>query len=818
MRNWSIRLSIFALVLAVAQVLVASLFPAEIPPEITRLDAYLADGVDVIYFGDSTLTYPLGQVTTGEILQEMLPNATVGQIAHPAYSLDLYLHYVRYILGSPRGRLRPTRPDVIIVPINMRSFSPEWDMRPGYQFEEEKKTLALGPVLARILSRPLAIFGAFRSPITQATFLDTTVYNGDTPLGTVADFERLTEQDALGEHQRNTEFAYHDVLPSEEDAEAMAQALIYRYMTRLTPDHRQLQAMREIARLGDEAGVRVLFYVTPVNYQQGQRFVGDAFRAVLREKIGLVQSVLGDETHAALLNLGFDLEAFAFVDMEHLREAGKTYVAEQLALAVDSAGGMPTPSANGGTGTPTPLPPQAQAVTQAVTPAATPIPPPTTTVPVPAQTPTSTLRAPATPAPTASAPPQHTPIVDRTRTRIPSTVAPLNTIPVSPTPALSGVSPGSLIRAVFLWHYSPKGDADTNRYEVDVYRLRYRTVDEKGSVAEIQADLFVPSAGITATFPILVHAPGTTGLTDACAPLNEDPTVSNWGSYVDHSLTFAARGYIVVMPNGLGFDDPTRIHPYFIAKLQAHVLLDAARAVYNLAADPPADSALSQPAKAVFFMGYSSGGHAAFAARDWAASYAPELPVAGIIGYGPTTNGETLLRENPIFAPYIIYAYRDFYGSEIVDVADVFMPQWVPTFESDVLNMCVDGIFDHYTRSTREMYTPVFRMALESGRLDEAFPLLTARLAENDTGLKGGTDIPVLILQGTGDTVVTPDSQRAFKDQLCQQGATVTYVEYPAVSHPEIRTVSFGDTLWWMQRVAEGVVPETHCEAIDGSQ
>jgi len=803
MRNWSIRLSIFALVLAVAQVLVAGLFPAEIPPEIVRLDAYLADGVEVIYFGDSTLTYPLGQVTTGEILQEMLPNTTVGQIAHPAYNLDLYLHYVRYILRAPR------RPRVVIVPINMRSFSPEWDMRPGYQFEEEKKTLALGPVLARILARPLAILGAFRSPISQAVFLNTTVYNGDTPIGTVADFERLTEQDALGEHQRNTEFAYHDVLPSEDDAAAMAQALIYRYMTGLTPDQRQLRAMREIARLGDEAGVQVLFYVTPVNYQQGQRFVGDAFRTALREKVDLVQSVLGGEPNASLLDLSFDLEAFAFVDMEHMREAGKTYVAEQLALAVGSAGGMPTPSANEGTGTPTPLPPQAQTVTFTATPTS----PPTTTVPVPAQTPTSTLRAPATPAPTASDPLQRTPTLGTTPTGAVGTVAPLSTIPVSPTPTLSGVSPGSVIRAAYLWHASPKGD-----YSVDVYRLHYRTVDEKGESAEIRADLFVPVAGITATFPILIHAPGTTGLTDACAPLNEDLTVSNWGSYVDHSLTFAARGYIVVMPNGLGFDDPTRIHPYFIAKLQAHVLLDAARAVYNLAADPPADSTLSQPAKAVFFMGYSSGGHAAFAARDWAASYAPELPVAGIIGYGPTTNGETLLRENPIFAPYIIYAYRDFYGSEIVDVADVFMPQWVPTFESDVLNMCVDGIFDHYTRSTREMYTPVFRMALESGRLDEAFPLLAARLAENDTGLRGGTDIPVLILQGTGDTVVTPDSQRAFKDQLCQQGATVTYVEYPAVSHPEIRTVSFGDTLWWMQRVTEGVVPETHCEAIDGSQ
>jgi dienelactone hydrolase len=502
------------------------------------------------------------------------------------------------------------------------------------------------------------------------------------------------------------------------------------------------------------------------------------------------------------------LEAFAFVDMEHLRDAGKAYVAEQLALAIGANGALPTPGASEGTATPTPLPTRAQVAVSTTTP------PPISAEPTPTavQTPTSTLSAPAAPTATAARPLQHTP------TRALGTVAPLSTIPVSPTPTLSGVSPGSVIRAVFLWHYSPKSDADTNRYEVDIYRLRYRTVDEKGSIAEIQADLFVPTAGITATFPILVHAPGTTGLTDACAPLNEDPTVSNWGSYVDHSLTFAARGYMVIMPNGLGFDDPTRIHPYFIAKLQAHVLLDAARAVYNFSADPPPDTALSQPAQAVFYMGYSSGGHAAFAARDWAASYAPELPVAGIIGYGPTTNGETLLRENPIFAPYIIYAYRDFYGSQIVDVADVFLPKWVPTFESDVLSLCVDGIFDHYTRSTREMYAPVFRIALENNRFDEAFPLLAARLAENSTGLRGGTDIPVLILQGTGDTVVTPDSQRAFKDQLCQQGATVTYVEYPAVSHPEIRTVSFGDTLWWMQRVVEGVVPETHCESIDGSQ
>lgn len=810
MKNWTVRLSVFLLLLAVAQVLVSSLYPAEIPPEILRLDAYLADRAGVIYFGDSTLTYPLGEVTTGQILQEMLPNDTVGEIAHPAYHLDLYLHYVRYILRGARRASQSVDllPHAIIVPINMRSFSPEWNMRPGYQFEEEKVTLALGPVLSRILSRSLAVLGAFEPPISQAAFLNTMVYNGDTPIGTVADFERLTEEDALGELQRETEFAYHDVLPSEEDVGAMAQALTYRYMTRLTVDHRQLQAMREIARLGDRAGVKILFYITPVNYQQGQRFVGEAFRTTLRGKMDLVQSVLGDETGATLLDLGFDLEAFEFVDMEHLRESGKTHVAEQLALALASDGSA-APGANEGTSTP--LPPEVQETTPTAT--RTPLPTANRSAPTPTQVPSSTTRR--TPTPTATRTlPQLTPTAGPTSTRRIATPAPLNTFPVSPTPTSPpDMLPGSVVRTAFLWHAVPK-----TGYEVDVYRVRYHTIDEKGALAEIRADLFVPTGTITTTLPILVHAPGTTGLSDACAPLNEDPSVSNWGSYRDHSLTFAARGYLVILPNGLGFDDPDRIHPYFVAELQARVLLDAARAVYNLSQDPSVEGIRTQPAEAVFFMGYSSGGHAAFAAKDWAASYAPELPVAGIIGYGPTTNGETLLHENPIFAPYIIYAYRDLYGNGIIDVGDVFLPKWVPTFESDVLSKCVDGIFDYYSRSTREMYVPGFRLALEEGRLADAFPLLAGRLAENSTGLSGGSDISVLILQGTGDTVVTPDSQRAFKDQLCGQGTPVTYVEYPAISHPEIRTTSFGDTLWWMERIAGGDPVETHCEPIDPTE
>ena len=65
------------------------------------------------------------------------------------------------------------------------------------------------------------------------------------------------------------------------------------------------------------------------------------------------------------------------------------------------------------------------------------------------------------------------------------------------------------------------------------------------------------------------------------------------------------------------------------------------------------------------------------------------------------------------------------------------------------------------------------------------------------------------------DTVVMPDTQRASKEQLCAQGGVVTYLEYTAVAHVDIRWTSFGDVLGWMQSMGEGDAPENDCEALD---
>jgi predicted esterase len=283
--------------------------------------------------------------------------------------------------------------------------------------------------------------------------------------------------------------------------------------------------------------------------------------------------------------------------------------------------------------------------------------------------------------------------------------------------------------------------------------------------------------------------------------------------YHSYMLEYTAQGFIGVLPNYQGFDDIDQSHPYFISKFQARALLDAARAAYNFLAESPRVAA--RPLDAVVIAGYSSGGHAAFAAKDFAASYAPEVPLKGVIGHGPTTNIETLFKEDAVFSPYIVQAYRDFYGPEVVDPAAIFQDHWLTNFEADVMTRCVDNIFNYYSPNARQMYRPNFVEALFAGRLEAVAPAFKAALETNAAGLSpDGVEIPVLILQGTADQVVTPPSQMQFAANLCQLGNQVTYLSYPAVDHPNIRRVSFRDTINWIESVARGNLPESSCASL----
>ncbi len=336
------------------------------------------------------------------------------------------------------------------------------------------------------------------------------------------------------------------------------------------------------------------------------------------------------------------------------------------------------------------------------------------------------------------------------------------------------------------------------RFPVDTFELQYRSTDFDGSPAVVRARLFVPRYVEPESRPVLVFASGTTGIADTCAPSLEIPELRRWGHYQGNMLAYAASGFITVFPDYLGFNDPERPQRYFSRAAEAHVLLDAARAVRAFFAVYPQKA---RPSGAVFAAGYSQGGHAAFAAADLGPSYAPEVRLAGIIGFAATTNVTALLKEGTHYASFILYSYYRMYGTSRIAPAEYLQERWARTLETDANSMCVDEFQKYYPLDGRKLYRPEFFEALHGDRLDEQYPSLASALAANRSGVSGH-GLPALVVQGDADTIVTTATQAAFVEELQRAGSQVRFLVLKGISHRLTRPAGFRASVEWMEGLA----------------
>jgi pimeloyl-ACP methyl ester carboxylesterase len=400
--------------------------------------------------------------------------------------------------------------------------------------------------------------------------------------------------------------------------------------------------------------------------------------------------------------------------------------------------------------------------------------------------------------------------------------------PLPPTPTatpLPAVIPGTVVETMTRKHeflameeidrlcgaFLPSHGLLPARYDVETYRIWFRTQDRDGLVVEIQADLRIPKVAEPQTFPIFVYGAGTTGPGNACAPLNEHFAGRDWGNYRTHMISYASQGMITILANWQGYDERDLTHPYFVSELEGRVMLDAARAVYAFFEEPPAKDILANPDTAIFLGGYSQGGHGALAAARMAAEYAPELDISGVIGHATSPDVEGLMFDSPRYSPYIVYAYRDYYGADTVDPAEVFLSNWLATFDGDVTSKCIDDVFAYYPNDPDRIYTPEFRAALYSDRLADEYPRFKAMLDLNDSSNKTYGSVPILLLHGAADPIVQVRTIEAFRSNLCGEGKNVTYKLYPGVNHFQTRQYGYLDTLTWMQTILNGDSPASNC-------
>lgn len=311
MKKFFIKSTIFLLIIILFQILFLIIRIHSFRPLII-LEKAQKEKADIIYFGDSAISNydnkDLDKRSITQMLQGMLPNRSIASIDSAAYKADIFLDLSKYMLKQKYY------PKTVIIPINIRSFSLSWDKNPGWQFENEKAILK--NKLLFMFFKTIEVFNKNNKldEIAQSEFENTEVFNGEKAVGKVKDFEKH-------------EFRHY----SEEN---MKNSILYYYMFPLKKEHRGIKSLEEIAKILLENNIKPVFYITPIDYETGERYFPGEFSERLKNNVDMIKFVF-EENNFEVLDFSMDLKNYFFAwekyPNEHLNERGRKYIAEKIA-------------------------------------------------------------------------------------------------------------------------------------------------------------------------------------------------------------------------------------------------------------------------------------------------------------------------------------------------------------------------------------------------------------------------------------------------------------------------------------------------------
>jgi fermentation-respiration switch protein FrsA (DUF1100 family) len=188
---------------------------------------------------------------------------------------------------------------------------------------------------------------------------------------------------------------------------------------------------------------------------------------------------------------------------------------------------------------------------------------------------------------------------------------------VPPAPLPAG-APGEIIRAEPIDAYLVPGI----RLRTRAWRILYRSTSATGEPTAVSGTILLPGGRANRVRPLIGYAIGTHGLGDAAAPSRLLPRGLEWEAGL--MALALARGWALAITDYEGLGTPGD-HVYMVGRALGPNVLDAMRAARALSpSELPADG----PAAII---GYSEGGAAAGWAAQLQPSYAPDVPLAGVV-------------------------------------------------------------------------------------------------------------------------------------------------------------------------------------------
>lgn len=362
--------------------------------------------------------------------------------------------------------------------------------------------------------------------------------------------------------------------------------------------------------------------------------------------------------------------------------------------------------------------------------------------------------------------------------------------------SLSSEDRGKILRVEHLKSYSLKQVADAagvadSRFGAELYRILYVSQSSEEVPQAVSGLLAIPT-NTSEKQPLLVNGHATLGLSDRCAPSRSNAGYTELIKWMAHGFTVVSTDYV-----GLGMPG---LHPYMIGQAAGFGMLDSARAASNFCDE---ERNISVSVDRVILHGHSQGGHAALFAHQLWPAYAPELNVLGTVTYAPGAEFRYLAEQMAIrklsgrVAPVALslYAYQKYYGAP--DNLDAWLQEpFASEIEESAENKCILGITSWLGFDPEEVFQPELLVGLKQKRWSDLHPW-TGYIDQNTPG-NFQSSVPVLIIQGSLDSIVLPQASRQLMEQLCYAGTPTQLTEYAGVGHIGLPAKVFPDALDWI--------------------
>ena len=284
-----------------------TMFAHDAPRDVERLRSSHGK---VLYFGDSVLSF----VTRDEEDQATLPGIVADAFGQPlvdvsqrANAVDTFRTQIDYLLRAG------VRPSLAVIPINLRSFAPEWASDPSWNFAMRQRMYD-----HLFLTRALAVFNWSFDRAEHGPPAEVAVHIGDRYMGSVEDFLEPEVQDDPPDSLIHNRY-------------------LARYGSELEGTER-FKVLRELVTLVRKQEIPALFYLVPFDWESVERFVAADERAPIRANVETLRETLR-QADVEWLDLT-DLLATADFDYgrgnpnEHLRASGRHRCAAVLAESI----------------------------------------------------------------------------------------------------------------------------------------------------------------------------------------------------------------------------------------------------------------------------------------------------------------------------------------------------------------------------------------------------------------------------------------------------------------------------------------------------